>query len=79
MEGADDFKSMNEVVNAGCCAPWSRMKLQKAFGNLPDLMVIVAARGQLSLRARPWMRQTHIPTRGCKQLEEVYVPGGMKQ
>ena len=77
VEGADDFKSMNEVVKRRLLRSMEPDEAsQKAFGNLPDLMVIDGGRGQLNAALRAMDEVgLHIPTIGlAKQLEEVYVP-----
>ena len=77
MEGADDFKSMNEVVKRRLLRAMEPDEAsQKAFGSLPDLMVIDGGRGQLNAALRAMDEVgLHIPTIGlAKQLEEVYVP-----
>ena len=77
VEGADDFKSMNEVVKRRLLRSMEPDEVsQKAFGNLPDLMVIDGGRGQLNAALRAMDEVgLHIPTIGlAKQLEEVYVP-----
>ena len=77
VEGADDFKSMNEVVKRRLLRAMEPDEAsQKAFGSLPDLMVIDGGRGQLNAALRAMDEVgLHIPTIGlAKQLEEVYVP-----
>ena len=78
VEGADDFKSMHEVIQRRLLrAMEPDEKSQKSFGHLPDLIVVDGGRGQLNAALRA-MEQAgfQIPMIGlAKKLEEIYIPG----
>ena len=77
VEGADDFKSMHEVITRRLNrAMEPDPASQKSFGELPDLIVIDGGRGQLNA-AMDAMESLGfaIPMIGlAKQIEEIYLP-----
>ncbi len=78
VEGADDFKSMSEVITRRLMRAMDPDEESQArFGELPDLIVIDGGRGQLNA-AQDAMHALgfEIPMIGlAKKLEEIYVPG----
>ncbi len=78
VEGADDFKSMHEVITRRLLrAMEPDESSQKGFGDLPELIVVDGGRGQLNA-AMSAMDETgfNIPMIGlAKRLEEIYIPG----
>ena len=78
VEGADDFKSMHEVITRRLNRAMEPDEAsQKSFGELPDLIVIDGGRGQLNA-ALDAMESLGfaIPMIGlAKQIEEIYLPG----
>jgi len=77
VEGADDFKSMHEVITRRLLRAMDPDEESQArFGKLPDLIVIDGGRGQLNA-AQEAMHEAgfEIPMIGlAKRLEEIYVP-----
>ena len=77
VEGADDFKSMHEVITRRLLRAMDPdEQSQSHFGTLPGLIVVDGGRGQLNA-ALSAMREVgfEIPMIGlAKKLEEIYVP-----
>lgn len=78
VEGADDFKSMNEVLTRRLLRAMDPAEdSQRRFGTLPDLLVIDGGKGQLNsaLKALEDVGM-NIPAIGlAKRLEEIFLPG----
>jgi excinuclease ABC subunit C len=87
VRGQDDFASMEEVLErrfrrwqaAGDAAPKPGAKLDRAFGLLPNLIIVDGGKGQLN-RARAVLEafglEKVVAVAGlAKELEELYLPG----
>lgn len=77
VEGADDFKSMHEVITRRLNRAMEPDEAsQKSFGELPDLIVIDGGRGQLNAAIDAMESLGFaIPMIGlAKQIEEIYLP-----
>ncbi len=77
VEGADDFKSMYEVITRRLNRAMEPDEAsQKSFGELPDLIVIDGGRGQLNAAMNAMESLGFaIPMIGlAKQIEEIYLP-----